>query len=250
MNRLPDLAFRRLPQFKVETIDERIRRSNMSLIAKAFWKHGIMRRAMGGDSLHPNYVCWFNSCENLATWTIDPAITASVDTIDKQEAGGSTQLSRLTSVTGDKYSYPTSQNICDIYFGFWLQVVYPGQLFDGGDVMKRNTVEGSYQTAQWRYKDTTTFNLYQVTFNGTNLTSTLSPAFVYNLDTWYWIELLHSPPSSSYLRVNGVLLSTIGHTINLTANLRLEHRVENALVLGTCKIDYMRLANQYEYPPA
>ena len=204
----------------------------------------------GYPKLHP-LACWYNSCENLGTWSINAQIAAAITITDKKEGSGSLKLIRDESASGDLYAYPTGFVRCANYFGFWAK--YQPTLTGLGLVMisKERTSDNHWHKLRLRYRDAP-YNDYVIDHGAYDGDTATWSGIIGSFDpnTWYWYEMYNSN-GNLYLRQNGVILGSIakdGVALDDTWNIA-RLIVPDVYKLGTIWLDYWRLASLYEYPP-
>lgn len=200
---------------------------------------------------HPTYVCWFNRCENCNEWTINSHHTCEVITTDKKENTGAIKLTcptqNLEADEGwiDRLMLP---NDCEYYKGFWVKAPlgHDGSIAD----------IGFYESEVWPYDFALVrFNYsiaqgYRYALISRQNNTTLGPAvwFNYNPDEWYWIEIRNWNGTVT-LRVNGVIRASNVHGGTHNPYTRFLVTQPYGYWFGTLYLDYIRIADRYEYPP-
>jgi len=108
----------RIPKLQPSAIDERIRKACQVPKLNSFWKY-LLPGTGGVKTLHPGYVCWYNSCENLGDWTFSAGVDASIDTADYKENVGSLLIDVPADSTGYQFARLKNGifNWCDKYLG-------------------------------------------------------------------------------------------------------------------------------------
>jgi len=189
--------------------------------------------------LHPDYVCWYNSCEDLSDWTIDATITPSINNITFQEDKGCLQLLFPAAAKTAKL---TSISACDKYWGFWVRFK------DNAPTIFYLTLFGTPATyfVNWYISAATAGKWAFQVGHTTGGTWGLSDITIV-ADTWYWMELYYDAGTKYWFAINGDLkwtYTTPGIVGDFSAFwARNQGGADKAL------IDYLRLADRYEYPP-
>jgi hypothetical protein len=227
--------------FKAESIDQRIRR-NAPFLSRAFWKYGLVRRALGGEkALHPDYVCNYNSCENLADWTLGSGVTGSIDSSVFQENVGSLKLDIEAGLDRTIATLNLAQ--CNWYRGFWFRENFG----DGTSIQIRFGAANGYHRIN-AYRSGATHQIRQEYYTSNGPDNYTGPYRNISPNTWYWIELADEA-GTAVLYINGVYSDSGSRVATVTATYILA-QVYPLSTAGPIWLDYIRYADRFEYPPA
>jgi len=203
----------------------------------------------GKRRLHPDYVCWYNSCEKCGDWTLESPGTCSLDTVDFQENIGSLLFSQGASI-----NIPSLAAGC-LYTGFWLKfesadgiiTIDVGVLTDAPGL-------GGYAKVEFAQTSPANLTFQNVFRTPDSFWSGSKYDYTAHVGYWRWWEILAYwqgvPNQSNFVvRRNGVevggsatLLGNVGTYVTLKKDDVYSHR--------SMKFDYVRVANKWEYPPA
>lgn len=187
--------------------------------------------------LHPDYVCWYNSCEELTDWTIDPEITASINDTLFQEDKGSLDL----VYPSDAYHYArlTPVSNCGKHWGFWIRC--------------ENSVPLTCEPFIFGTLAPTTYYIQFYIYGGKwafrvnrpgGPASSVSDVTI-EADRWYWMEVFYDVGIGYFFRIDGVPKWNFATSGALGDFSLFYLKGYNDHLL----IDYLRLADRYEYPP-
>jgi len=240
VNLFPTIKPRKLPLFKPVSIDDRIRQH---LKTRAFWRY-LLSGIGGAKPLHPEYVCWWDSCENLGAWSFTAGVSASIDTADYQENVGSLFVDVPADSASDQNARLNGANFswCDEYLGFWAQIAKPryveffGVYLDADNLMDFYTTTGDTWACRVRYA---------AAENTYNTEVSYLP-----LGTWFWLEIRKNPAGEYRFRVDGVEKWILAQTDFGTPTLFMATCRRQVGVDHAVKVDYVRVADRFEYPPA
>lgn len=190
---------------------------------------------------HPSYVCWFNSCEDLDDWTLDPGVVASINTLIHQEGAGSVEFS-MPAAAVEAWK---PVNYCDEYFGFWVRIK------DSVPAGFRFNLYAPYPTFWVRWYMHAP-NFWGLAINHSLGLWSFNSGVVVNADQWYWMEYYRewiAPNWRYHFLIDGVpiVIFATGGTIGSYDRFEVMNRV----VYGawTALVDYLRFADRQEYPP-
>lgn len=191
-------------------------------------------------TLHPDFICWYNSCENLPDWTIDPLITASINNVTFQEKAGSLDLDFPNTPKVNVTLTPVSN--CDQYFGFWVRFV--GAVPSSFYLRLKGT--GDWYCIFWSITGGGNWNLNVEHSGGSSGTDS---TVLIVADTWYWMEIWIQDGVRFLFRINGTERKDLytGGTIGALSLLQIHNT--DLMGGGHILIDYLRLADRFEYPP-
>jgi len=201
--------------------------------------------------LHPNYVCWYNSCEDCGEWNVNPAHACSVITDDFKEHTGSLQLMNETPSPWNGGLYTTLPlTECDVYFGFWAKwhnVLNPNNLY-----MTRMGVWGGTDYAILYFR-TVSGELKWGWSAHVDVDTATGGDQPYTLGTWLWFEIrLRRLDRMLEFYVNGVSVGKwiygVGYVFDAFDSFKV-WQVGNQYRMGTIRLDYIRMADRFEYPP-
>jgi len=240
----------RIPSLPLSSIDDRIKKACQVPRIQAVLKYLPFGGGGGAKPpLHPPYVCWYDSCESCGPWTVDPNFSCSPDIVDFKECGASLVFICTANVNDKHCSIPISN--CATYVGFWARIVFPASPNRAQRYQVRTSVSGSWFGACFINFGESPVPKYAAileAWDGDLHTGTWT-SFVPN--TWIWVELRKVSTTSYAWYLDGVQkvgLSThydLGDFVNFW--LQQNYGSEP---WGTGKIDYLRVADREEYPPA
>lgn len=185
-------------------------------------------------------VDWYDSCEDVNVWSFYNGATGFIDTAIQQEGFGCLEINVQDGSTGKRAILDREIDSDEQYFGFWVrrgsnmncQLI----IYDSTVSYYINIFKGGGDTFQWSILDDGGFYGY---------TSTRP----WNANTWYWVEVRHSG-GAYYFSVNGVSAgSYLGGGTWWSYD---EFRFCTGLAIGAhgkLYLDYLRVANDYEFPP-
>jgi len=197
----------------------------------------------GRGKLHP-LACWYDSCEKLANWTIDSAITSSIERRDKKEGSGSLQLVNDNVAAENLFFGPTDFERCADFFGFWLKIINPPSDLDLL-IRKYKTATGHSEGFRFNVSGG---KLYYTPhayggYSAWGVATEITP------DSWYWFEIRDVYPKHHYY-VNGSFIwnLTMG-ACDIVNYDKVQGYQISGKTLGTILLDYWRLASVEQYPP-
>jgi hypothetical protein len=195
--------------------------------------------------LHPSYVCWYNSCEDLTEWDIDAGIAASINVTDFKEGSGSLDLTLSSGVVekGAQLKAAPSVGIdCSIYHGFYY-MKKSGATGWGGVIGK--FVEGATGYYAGIYIEGGVGLAAEVYDNLGSHTHTLGTTVV--IGTWYWLEVLRKYKDYEFY-VDGDLKWTYAGEYVITPSY-FRSSIAGVALPQRHLIDLVRTATKEEYPP-
>jgi len=204
---------------------------------------GKVNIGLGARGKLHSLACWYDSCQKLANWTIDSAITSSIELTDKKEGFGSLKLTNDNVAAEHLYARPDFKN-CARFFGFWLKILDPPSDFDMY-IRKLKTATGHVEVFHFYVSNGTLY--YRPHAYGGYWANGLDEEMA--TDTWYWFEIQDAYPKHRFY-VNG----TQRWDLTMGACDIVDYDIVEVLqtsgkTLGTILLDYWRLASVQQYPP-
>ena len=200
---------------------------------------------------HPDFVCWFHNCDTFEDWNIHGQHDFTLITTDKKECRKSIRIispNQALPFNGDWVSWLPIPSQCDNYWGYWIKAPMTNA---GGAHARIGWFESlaigdDYAFVNWTW--TALFG-YRYSFSvrvaGVNLSSGW---FAFVPTTWYWVEI-RKTGTSFFLFVNGVQKSTLIFVAAAQPMTTFQVRHVNGGWMGMVYLDYVRIADRYEYPP-
>jgi hypothetical protein len=209
---------------------------------KAFHRYGFYRVVVYYDP-----VKWQNTCEDTSLWTVDAAITATLDTSDPKEGSNSIKFVNNDAASGDIKFYPTSITNPGInhYFGFWIKIVNPPTGFDLY-VRKYKTSNANYEAIRFYLSGADL--IYRPRTKGSP-TGTWGNAETISSGTWYWCEMRDNGGNHYFWR-NGSLRQTItSGACDITDYDVIDFLIPDTKKLGEVHVDWLGIRSYEVYPP-
>jgi hypothetical protein len=153
--------------------------------------------------LRPPYVypCWFDECEDLSSWTIDPLMEGAIDGTNKKQGSYSIKIKKPYIPDGTPASSYRSVTQCADYLGFWIRATLPD--VNANVRVYWQKANGAYVSIGFFHSAVGTPFTYDINVYDPAAGSYSFGTWAYTEGEWLWIEFfIDSTTVRPY--VNGV----------------------------------------------
>lgn len=201
---------------------------------------------------HP-YACWYNICEDCAEWTVPAGWTCGVSS-DRMEGEGSIEFFRGVAPGVWQYcTKPVGSGLPDgcWYFGFWFKTLWSPPLPNCW-ISARFRVTSTLWHGVTLINYAAAPNYYRVYHEVYDPGANIWGPIPYPNNAWNWFELYQDNLdglANYYVRLNGGAVHTYAGLNNIGDPVEFCLACHPATIIGTVRVDYIRRAPGYEYPP-